>query len=153
MGVLVVVLYILGGVAGSVAIGRSRNSAPDPASYRLQAGEMIVSSQHRSGWSVRAYTMLTAGLYYFWWRVAAMALTDRRIIDIQGILRRSERSLPLQFLQGASVHRDAFLVASVHISTAGSGNSLSSLSPLAFVDAQVLSDRILNAALPAAHAA
>jgi hypothetical protein len=60
------------------------------------------------------------GLWEFWRRAHAYTLTHQRLIETQGIISRTESSLPLFFVQDASLQTWLFpRWGSVSVSTAG----------------------------------
>jgi uncharacterized membrane protein YdbT with pleckstrin-like domain len=91
---------------------------------RLQDGEEIIVAFRRTAWPPKLFMILTLGLYIPWWRAGWMVLTDRRVMVRYGIFNREERSLPVHFVQDASVSRSWAGVGEVLISSAGgdSGN-------------------------------
>jgi membrane protein YdbS with pleckstrin-like domain len=113
---------------------------------RLQDGETIVLVKRRSSWSVPFNKIITLGLFSIWWRRAWFVVTDRRVIARAGVFNTSETSLPMRFVQDASVERNWLGIAGVALSTAGGDASLESLSPLSPSDARGLADCILQQA-------
>ncbi len=110
---------------------------------RLQPDEEIVLSMLRSGWPVLLRQVATLGLYTFWWKAGVVTLTNQRIHLRQGVLTKSETSLPMRFIQDASVHRSLLRVGYVEVSTAGGGPGDASIHPLRPDEAGRLTDAIL----------
>jgi membrane protein YdbS with pleckstrin-like domain len=110
---------------------------------RLQSDEEIVLSMLRSGWPILLRQVVTLGLYTFWWKAGVITLTNQRIHLRQGILTKSEKSLPMRFIQDASMHRSLLRVGSVEVSTAGGGPGDASIYPIVPEDARRLTDAIL----------
>lgn len=116
----------------------------DPAAdMRLHDDERVLLSTRRSGWRIVLGKVVTLGLFTFWWRACWIVVTDQRLYVKQGILNKSELSLPMRFIQDASVHRSWLGVGEVALSTAGGDESISRLYPLTANDARQLSDVIL----------
>jgi hypothetical protein len=116
---------------------------PELPDVRLQGDEHVVRTFRRSGWPVTLRTIVTLGLYTFWWRAGLVVLTDQRILMKQGVLNKSELSLPLRFVQDAAMHRSWLGVGHVTVSTAGARDGDATLHPFSAVDARALSDAIV----------
>jgi membrane protein YdbS with pleckstrin-like domain len=110
---------------------------------RLQDGEAIVAVFKRSGWLVLLNKVVTLGLFTFWWRACIFVVTDQRLYIREGILSKSELSLPMRFIQDAAMRRNLVGIGSVVVSTAGGSESDTMLSPLNGRDARALSDAII----------
>jgi uncharacterized membrane protein YdbT with pleckstrin-like domain len=79
-------------------------SIDEQTGVRLQDGEEVLLALRITGWGATLLKILTLGLYIPWWRLTWFVVTDRRLITKQGILNKTEVSLPLHFVQDASVH-------------------------------------------------
>jgi uncharacterized membrane protein YdbT with pleckstrin-like domain len=110
---------------------------------RLHDGESILHATRRSGWLVAFWRAISLGLFTFWWRVGWIVVTNQRVYLKQGILNKSERSLPLRFVQDATVRRNWLGVAEVSISTAGGAEGVSGIYPLTGSDGRQLADIIM----------
>jgi membrane protein YdbS with pleckstrin-like domain len=110
---------------------------------RLQHGETILKVFRRSGWPVVLTKIVTLGLFALWWRACIFVVTDQRVYVKEGVLSKSELSLPMRFIQDAAMRRNLFGVGSVVVSTAGGSESDTMLSPLNGSDARALSDAII----------
>jgi membrane protein YdbS with pleckstrin-like domain len=110
---------------------------------RLQPGEDVVLSLRRSAWPIAVRTVLTLGLYRIWWRAGVVTVTNQRIHMKQGVLNKAESSLPMRFVQDASMRRSWLGVGSVEVSTAGGGPGDAELGPFAPAEARRLKDTIL----------
>jgi membrane protein YdbS with pleckstrin-like domain len=114
----------------------------DPG-LRLQADERVLVAYRRSGWPVMLNKIITLGLFVFWWRACVFVVTDQRVYTKEGILNKSELSLPMRFIQDAAMRRSWLGIGSVVVSTAGGADGDTMLSPLSPRDARDLSDAIL----------
>jgi membrane protein YdbS with pleckstrin-like domain len=91
---------------------------------------------------------LTLGLYAFWRRLTYFVVTTQRVIHCGGIFNTYERSLPLRYVQDATVTRDWQGVAKVTITTAGGPAGTLVLHPLTPRAARELKDTVLRLARP-----
>ncbi len=111
---------------------------------RLQADEQILLQFRRTAWGNQIFRkVFTLGLYVPWWRAACYVVTDQRLITKKGILNKTDVSLPLKYVQDASVHRAWYDVARVDISTAGGNEGLSRMGDLKPKHARQLADTIM----------
>jgi Short C-terminal domain/Bacterial PH domain len=84
----------------------------------------------------------TVGLYHFWRKAKVFAVTDQRILTTKGIVSKTERSLPLSYVQDASIN-GTFGAGNVAVSTAGTHNQLDKIGPLKSEEARRFVDAIL----------
>ena len=118
-----------------------------PPGLRLRDDEQLLMALRPSPrWIVLVNQIVTLGLYTFWWRRTGFVLTDQRIIYRRGLLNTIERSLPLRFVQDATVLTRWNGIAAVVVSTAGGNESFEHLSPLTKTEARDLKDALLEAA-------
>jgi hypothetical protein len=110
------------------------------AGVRLQADEEILLQSRRTAWTRIPAKAFSLGIYIPWWNVAWFVVTDQRLIAKKGILSKKDVSLPMNYVQDASVHRTWYGSASVRISTAGGSGSLSRMRGLRPEDARQLAD-------------
>ena len=96
--------------------------------FRLTNKSCCNSGERRGNQIFRK--VFTLGLYVPWWRAACYVVTDQRLITKKGILNKTDVSLPLKYVQDASVHRAWYDVARVDISTAGGNEGLSRMGEL-----------------------
>ena len=91
------------------------------------------------------FYLITLGLYEFWRRRNVYAVTDRRVIARQGLITRTEGSLPLFYVQDATIQTFLWW-GRINVSTAGgdSGDLETKFVPKA--DAQELRRTILDLA-------
>ena len=114
---------------------------------RLQDGEKIILAVKPS--ATNGFMVSTFGLYYPWWKATWFVVTDRRLITTKGIFNKTEVSLPLHFIQDASVRIYMTGAGRVDISTAGGNSSISQMLGLKPDDARQLADTImLQAKMP-----
>jgi membrane protein YdbS with pleckstrin-like domain len=64
------------------------------------------------------FYLVTLGLYEFWRRATVYAVTDRRVVARNGIITRTEGSLPLFYVQDATIQTFLWW-GRIHVSTAG----------------------------------
>lgn len=114
-----------------------------PAGLRLEHGETIKLSQHPCGPGVWMRYFLSFGLYEFWRSAMHMTVTDRRVVCMAGLLRKTERSLPLRFIQDASV-RSLLWSGRVTVSTAGGSEGIERFGDLWPREAREMKDQVLQ---------
>jgi membrane protein YdbS with pleckstrin-like domain len=119
-------------------------SIDEQTGVRLQDGEEVLLALRVTGWGATLLKILTLGLYIPWWRVTWLVVTDRRLITKKGILNKTEVSLPLHFVQDASVHTSWQGVGRVELSTAGGSEGISRIIGLKTQDARQLADTIMS---------
>jgi uncharacterized membrane protein YdbT with pleckstrin-like domain len=130
-----------------MAVPRATHEEPLPPGLRLREDEQLIMALRPSPrWIVLVNQIVTLGLYTFWWRRTGFVLTDQRIIYRRGLLNTIERSLPLRFVQDATVLTSWTGIAAVMVSTAGGAESFEQLSPLTKAEARDLKDALLEAA-------
>jgi uncharacterized membrane protein YdbT with pleckstrin-like domain len=118
-----------------------------PPGLRLRDDEQLIMALRPSPrWIVLINQIVTLGLYTFWWRRTGFVLTGQRVIYRRGLLNTIERSLPLRFVQDATVLTRWNGIAAVVVSTAGGAESFEQLSPLKKAEARDLKDALLEAA-------
>jgi uncharacterized membrane protein YdbT with pleckstrin-like domain len=118
-----------------------------PPGLRLRNDEQLIKALRPSPrWIVLVNQILTLGLYTFWWRRTGFVLTDQRIIYRRGMLNTIEQSLPLRFVQDATVLTRWNGIAAVVVSTAGGHEGFEHLSPLTKAEARDLKEALLEAA-------
>jgi uncharacterized membrane protein YdbT with pleckstrin-like domain len=118
-----------------------------PPGLSLRDGERVFTALRPSpGWVVFINKLVTLGLYSFWWKRTGFILTDQRVIYRRGLFHSVERSLPLRFVQDATVITTWYGVAGVRVSTAGGADGLEQLSPLSVADARRFKHALLDAA-------
>ncbi len=121
-------------------------SVDEQTGIRLQDGEEILLALRPTGWGATLLKIYTFGLYIPWWRATWFVVTDRHLITKKGILNRTEVSLPLHFVQDASVHTSWQGVGRVDLSTAGGGEGISRIIGLRSEDSRQLADTIMSQA-------
>lgn len=94
-------------------------------------------------WSLLPVYVVTLGLYEPWRRASWFVVTDRRVIASKGLVTRSQRAIPVDMVQDASV-RTQFGVGTVMVSTAGGGMSAVRFGPLRSVVAREMADVVLE---------
>jgi hypothetical protein len=122
---------------------------------RLQPGEGVlrVETPTRNALPVWLLYLVTLGLYELWRRVTVIALTDQRLFAREGlIVFKTERSLPLRFVQDATVEQTLWW-SWLTVSTAGGSEGVARLGPLRPDTARSLQDEMLAAAQRARDAA
>lgn len=118
-----------------------------PPGLRLRDGERVLLAFRPSpGWVVLINKIVTLWLYTIWWKRTGFILTDQRVIYKRGVLNATERSLPLRFVQDATVVSKWYGVAGVRVSTAGGADGFEQLSPLSVGNARRFKDALLDAA-------
>ena len=108
---------------------------------RLQDDEEIILAVKPSPFN--GLMVFSLGLYYPWWKATWFVVTDRRLITTKGIFNKTEISLPLHFVQDASVRAYMTGAARVDVSTAGGNAGISQMIGLKPDDARQLVDTII----------
>lgn len=117
-----------------------------PPELRLQEGERVIMiCAPGPTWFLASRYIGTFGLYSFWRKKTIWVLTNQRVISRRGILSVSERSVPTQYVQDATV-QSTWVVGSVVITTAGGAFSLQGFGPLPKEEAQRFADAIMATA-------
>lgn len=120
---------------------------PPPSGLLLHDDETVIMVLRPSPrWVVLVNEIATLGLYAIWWKRTAFILTNERIIYRRGVLNTIERSLPVRFVQDATVLTRWTGVSAVLLSTAGGAESFEQLSPLAADAARAFRDAVMEAA-------
>lgn len=113
------------------------------AAPQLQPGEKIVYSSHPESYALVWFYLFTLGLYEIWRRASYFVVTDHRVIRSSGLVTKSQRSVPVDMVQDASV-RTQLGVGFVMISTAGGIHSVISLGPTTAATARELCGVIID---------
>jgi uncharacterized membrane protein YdbT with pleckstrin-like domain len=116
-------------------------SVDEQTSVRLQDGEEVLLTLKPMPFN--GLMLFTLGLYYPWWKVTWFVVTNRRLITIRGVFNKTEVSLPLHFVQDASVKIYFAGAGRVDISTAGGNTGISQMMGLKPDDARQLADTIM----------
>jgi membrane protein YdbS with pleckstrin-like domain len=117
-------------------------SIDEQTGVRLQDGEEVLLAVKPKPFN--GLMVFTLGLYYPWWQATWFVVTNRRLVTMQGILNKTEVSLPLHFVQDASVRTSWQGVGRVDVSTAGGGDGISRIIGLKPQDARQLADTIMS---------
>jgi membrane protein YdbS with pleckstrin-like domain len=86
--------------------------------FTLASGESIVFACRPAKLPRFALYLITLGLYEFWRRANLYAVTDRRVTERAGRITGTEASLPLFYVQDATI-RTFLGHGYVYVSTAG----------------------------------
>lgn len=98
------------------------------AYFELAVDEPIVTSCKPAKVPRWIFYLVTLGLYEFWRRATVYAVTDRRIVVRKGIITKTEGSLPLFYVQDATLQTFLWW-GRIFVSTAGGeGGDLETLS-------------------------
>lgn len=117
-----------------------------PGELRIEADETVVyPTIHPSGPLVWFRYAITLGLYEFWRKATCLTVTDRRVIYHAGLISKTERTLPLHFLQDASL-RTVLGSSYVSFSTAGREAGFETFGPCWPEQARSLKDTIVDRA-------
>jgi hypothetical protein len=116
-----------------------------PGSARLEPGEEIVSSHRPSGPDMWASYVFTLGIFAFWRAANQLVITNRRVVHLEGLVRKHERSLPLHFIQDVSL-KSVLWSGRIIFSTAGGLAGLESFGPLWTEEARAIKDTITDRA-------
>jgi len=120
---------------------------PLPSGMALHDDEAVILALRPSpGWVVLVNEIVTLGLYAIWWKRTAFVLTNQRIIYRRGVFNTIERSLPVRFVQDATVVTRWTGISGVWLSTAGGAASFEQISPLDSESARALKEAIMQAA-------
>lgn len=123
------------------------NGGPLPSGLVLHDDEtMILALRPSPGWVVLINEIVTLGLYAIWWKRTAFVLTNQRIIYRRGVFNTVERSLPVRFVQDATVITRWTGISGVMLSTAGGAASFEQISPLDAESARTFKDAVMRAA-------
>jgi uncharacterized membrane protein YdbT with pleckstrin-like domain len=114
------------------------------ADLRLQEGEEVLFEAKPGSWLTFGMYFWTLGLYSFWRRATHFALTDQRVIQAKGVVSKSQKTLPLDMVQDATV-TTALGAGGLNVSTAGGGQlSQLRLFPMRSEDASHMSEMIID---------
>jgi hypothetical protein len=116
-----------------------------PGTVRLEQDEKVISTLHPSGpvvWLAYAFTL---GIYAYWRAAKQLTVTDRRVVYLEGLISKTERSLPLHFVQDATL-RSVLWSSRVSLSTAGGAAGFESFGPSWTDEARSLKDTIVDRA-------
>lgn len=97
------------------------------AYFELAVDEPIVASCRPAKVPRWIFYLVTLGLYEFWRRATVYAVTDRRIIVRKGIVTRTEGSLPLFYVQDATLQTFLWWGRIVVSTAGGEGGDLETL--------------------------
>ena len=109
----------------SVPVGRSLRA-------QLFDGENVVLVAHPGRLATFPKLVMTFGFYSFWRRHDTSVLTDQRVLLGKGILRRSERSIPLANLDDVSFARSglsSYADLTIHDRRSGTVRRIGPLTP------------------------
>jgi uncharacterized membrane protein YdbT with pleckstrin-like domain len=72
--------------------------------------EITIIRRRTTVWTLGFWlkTIVTLGIYLFWWSATTLTVTDRRVTWRSGLFNRDERIIPLQQVQDVSVSRGFF---------------------------------------------
>ncbi len=110
----------------------------------VDRGETVLLVARPSIAAVWYRYVLTLGIYGFWRRQDVSVLTDRRVLVGKGILRRSERSIPLQSINDAVYLRRLFFAFCEISSTVRGRNHVLQVGPLSARQARRFTQEILG---------
>jgi uncharacterized membrane protein YdbT with pleckstrin-like domain len=114
------------------------------ADLQLQEGEDVLFEAKPGSWATAGFYFWTLGLYAFWRRATHFAITDQRVIMAKGIVSKSQKTLPLDMVQDATV-TTGLGVGGLNVSTAGGGQlSQLRLFPMRGEDARHMSEMIID---------
>jgi hypothetical protein len=116
-----------------------------PGVLRLEDGEKVISQAHPTGPVVGLAYVMSLGLYAYWRAAEQLTITDRRVVYQKGLVTKTERSLPLHFVQDATV-RTVVWSSHVTLSTAGGAEGVGSFGPCRPEEARALKDLIVDSA-------
>lgn len=86
--------------------------------FELAEGEQVYMTCRPAKAPRWFFYLITLGLYEFWRRANLYAVTDRRVAAKDGIITKTEGSLPLFYIQDATIQTFLWWGA-VNVSTAG----------------------------------
>jgi uncharacterized membrane protein YdbT with pleckstrin-like domain len=73
--------------------------------------------------------LITLGLYEIWRRRTKFIVTNRRVVWRQGLINRSERSIPISRIQDVTTHK-GLLAGWVELSSAGGTTGVETMGPV-----------------------
>lgn len=104
---------------------------------------MICFTAHPAAWTLFPIYVLTLGLYELWRRATYFVVTDQRVIRSNGLVTRSQRSVPIDMVQDASVTTQLG-VGTVVVSAAGGPLSVERFGPMGSATARAMADVVLG---------
>jgi len=110
---------------------------------KLQRGEQTILAIHPTAWTLGMAYIFTLGLYELWRRATWFTITDQRVILSKGIVTRTQRSVPVDMIQDATVTTQLG-VGWILVTTAGGPASTLRLGPVTSGIAQEIADTILG---------
>jgi uncharacterized membrane protein YdbT with pleckstrin-like domain len=109
----------------------------------LQQDEQVVFTAHPHPYGMMGTYLLTLGFYEFWRRATYFVVTDQRVILSKGRVTRSQRAVPIDMVQDASVTTSLGL-GNVIVSTAGGPQSVERFGPMAAPTARRMAEVVLG---------
>ena len=109
----------------------------------VERGETVLLVARPSIAAVWYRYLLTLGIYGFWRRQDLSVLTDRRVLVGKGIVRRSERTIPLANINDAVYLRRLFFAYCEISSTVRGRNHVLQVGPLSVRQARRFTEEIL----------
>jgi hypothetical protein len=109
-----------------------------------ERGETVLLVARPSIAAVWYRYLLTLGLYGFWRRQDVSVLTDRRVLVGKGIVRRTERSIPLANINDAVYLRKLFFAYCEISSTVRGRNHVQQVGPLSVRKARRFTQEIVG---------
>jgi hypothetical protein len=113
--------------------------------FNLADGESIIFACRPAKLPRFILYLITLGLYEFWRRATFYAVTDRRVTERAGRITGTEASLPLFYVQDATI-RTFLGYGYIYVSTAGGEGGDMSTRWLPKADAEMLRTEILERA-------
>jgi len=109
---------------------------------RLQQGETVVLDVLPSAfWTIGKY-ICTLGLWAIWRSRHHFVLTNQRVLVLQGIVSKGEKSVPLSRIQDVTLSRSILSGGQVALSSAGGSLSIQRIGPLTREAAREFADAI-----------
>lgn len=113
--------------------------------FELAEGEQVEFACRPARLPRFALYLVTLGLYEFWRRATFYVVTNRRTAERAGLITRTETSLPLFYVQDATIK--TFLAwGAIYVSTAGGEGGAMATRWIGKADAQSLRREILDRA-------
>jgi hypothetical protein len=109
----------------------------------VERGESIVLLARPSIGAVWPKYIVTLGLYGFWRKRDVSVLTDRRVLIGKGIVRRTERSIPLRNINDAMYQRKGLFAYCEIASTMRGRTDVRRVGPLSTRQARQFTQAIL----------
>lgn len=109
---------------------------------RLNPDEEIVRDELPSAfWTISGY-IRTLGLWAIWRGRHHFLLTNQRVMIVQGIVNKSERSVPIGRIQDVSLQRSVLSGGYVRLSSAGGALGIERIGPLTRERAREFADAV-----------